>query len=319
MIRPEARMQLEEALAKFLEAGGMDQVKWFVNVDISHKTNLLSSESIVNKLWSAFVRNGPHDSEIFRYLASAPAETRGLIGSLFSSLINTKDPNQYKTLLEIFLEKHKEWPAEIVASLQEAFVKTSVEIAFPHNAQLLEAALASLTDSSYTQLESIATRIIPWITEDKVKHRSEGIKLLTLINDKLDRKKPFALQECIDKAKELLAANNESARSLLDYIFGYLDRLTSEQIKQVKELISEQITVNKPNQIKLLALDLVPRLIADLDKREVLIQILELAKVVQEGDIKERCKNVLKEYKKYLSSAQEKETKALFGETVFES
>ncbi len=319
MIGAKEIQEFENSLASFLETGGMDLLKWFMTIDITNKAVLLHSETIVNKFWSTFVRNGPHDVEIFQYLVTGtPAETRELLGDLFSSLIATKDPNKYNTLLGIFKDKHKEWPKEITMSLQKACIKTASETGFPQNGQLLEAVLNSLSSPSYEELESIATSIIPLITHDEVNLRNEGIRLLKLANEKVGRGKPFGIQECIDKTKLLLTTNNENAKPLLDYLFRYLDKLTAKQQTQLTDLIQEQLIVSKPNQIRLLALEFVSILISELGRRNLLQDVLELAKTVQEIDAKERCKYILRKFKPNLSLKQEKETKALFGDAVFD-
>jgi hypothetical protein len=316
MTKQELQQKLENSLAIFLETGDAALLNWFIGVDNKYKAGLLNSEILIAKFWSAFVRNGPQDISIFNYLATASPDIRMTVSRLFSSLIETKEQNKYSTLLKIFEEKYKEWPSEIATSIQNSCIHMGLEIGPPNDAELLKVGLRSIRSLSDAQIDQISKTIVPRIASNDANIRNNALQLLSLIKEKMNNE-PIAIQECIDKAKQLLDANDQNAKFVLDYLFSYGDRINLKQINQIIALIQQQLSTSKPNPINLLGLEFAPKLIHNYNRQEIFKDVIEFAKVVQEPATKELCKQMLIQFYRNLSSKQEAEIRKLFGDNVF--
>jgi hypothetical protein len=316
MTKQELRQKLEQSLANFLETGDVSLLNWFIDMNNKYKSDLLNSEILITKFWSAFVRIGPHDVNIFNYLATVSPNIRITVSRLFSSLIETKDQNTYSTLLKIFEEKYKEWPSEIVTNIQNSCINAGLEIGPPNDTELLRVGLNTIRFLSDNQIAQISNTIVPRIASGDANIRNNVLQLLSLIKEKTNNE-PIAIQECIDMAKQLLDANDQNAKFVLDYLFSYKDRINLTQINQIIALIQEQLSTSKPNPINSLGLDFAPQLIHNYNRHEILKDVIEFAKVVQEPTTKELCKQILVQFYRNLSTPQEKESKKLFGEDIF--
>lgn len=316
MTKQELRQKLEQSLANFLETGDISLLNWFMGVDNKCKSDLLASEVLITKFWNAFVRIGPHDADIFNYLATASPNTRITVSRLFSSLIETKNQNMYSTLLKIFEEKYKEWSSEIVTNIQSSCINTGLEIGSPNDTELLRVGLNTIRILPNDQIAQISNVMVPRIASGDANVRNNALQLLSLIKEKTNNE-PIAIQECIDMARQLLDANDQNAKFVLDYLFGYKDRLNLKQINQIIVLIQQQLSTSKPNSINSLGLDFVPQVIDNYNREEILKDLIEFVKVIQEPTTKELCIQILVKFYRNLSSKQAEEIKKLFGDDIF--
>lgn len=312
MTRQELQQKLEKSLADFLETGDMSLLNWFMSVNNKYKSNLLDSEILITKFWSVFVRIGPNDPNIFDHLINK-SSNKMTISKLFSSLIETKDPNMYSTLLKIFNDKYKEWPSEVVSDIQNSCIHTGLEIGPLEDVELFKTVLKTIKFLDNDKISQISNIIIPRIANDDVTIRNNAFQLLTLIKEKTNNA-PVAIPESIDCAKKLLEANDQNAKFVFDYLFSYRDRLNQTQINQIIALIQQHLSISKPSPINLLMLDLVPQILRNYNRQEILKNVIEFAKIVQEPTVKESCKQTLSQFYRELSTPQVEEIRKLFDD-----
>jgi len=319
MINSNSITKFKESLANFIESGDNELLKWFIDLDKESKSNLLNSDIFLIKFWNAFVRNGLQNVDIFNYLAASSShDSRNQIGRLFSSLIETKQQNQYSTLLTLFIEKYSEWPVEIVKPIQNACISIALQIGAPHDVELFNAVLFTNYDISNEQLQQISTLMIPRLTNPDTKTRENALGLLKIINEKFDTGDSVIIKSCIENAKKLLDANDVNCRNLIDYVLSSPNKIPAKQIEHLIEIMKKNLLATKPPQILLLLLDYVPKIIMELNRHEVLYATLDLAKTSQDDNVKNKCFDILRSNKKLLNFKDEEKITKVFGEDFFE-
>lgn len=317
-INPDLMVKFEEALGIFLENGNVEVLNWFVNMEDSYKSNLLHSPEIVKKLWTSSVRNGLNNSSVIQYLATAcPKENYDLLVELFSAPIKTKDPNQYSTLLEIFIQKRNEWVTEISNKILNEFIKTALEMGMPNGTQLLDKILNSFPNLSENYLPLISTQASSWVSSNDPNARNAAIQILKLVNQKSQRKILVASQNILDQISILLSANDPTVKNLIEYIISAPKELSAKQENQLIEIMTVNLTSTKPVPILELLLDFSPKIIETLNRYQLLYGIVELSKTVTDENIRNRCFAIIRSNKGLLTTKDEDKIREFFGKDFF--
>ncbi len=311
-------LKLSKPLAEFLRSNGPDILKWFMEKDTEYKTKLIESEEVLDAFWESFQKNGPHDKEIFSYLINETSkEQREKVIELLSSLILSKDKNQYSTLLSMFIENKDDLPKKMVKTFQEDLLEISPDIPYPDNIELLEGLAKSYGKYDSSELESITTKILPLISDNNVQIVTDVYRVINTINDKLNRfGNQIGVNESINRTKELFEANNANLQPHLDFLSLNSAKFTFDQKNEIIEMFKNQIKLEKPNNIRLFALKFILKLDA-YDRKPLLKEVIELAKKAPEPDTKNMCKEILISSKPQLLTSQEKIVKSIFGDEVF--
>ncbi|MFY9301272.1 MAG: hypothetical protein WAO91_08805 [Candidatus Nitrosotenuis sp.] len=319
MISKSQKQMFENSIMSFLESCGPPILNWLLDIDEKYQSNLLSSENILKKFWDVFVRNGPHSDRIFQYLATkTPKQLSQIIIELFSDLISTKDQTKYSTLLKTFSENYSSWPNDLVTHIQDICLKVANDMNFPDNSLLYQTVLATLEKLSDEQFSTISKIVLQNITNENPIVRNNTIEFLETINKKRILEEPFGIKECFEHVETLLNNNDVNVKPLLDYVFRHLNNLTDKQQTKLTNLIKEQLDLNKPNPMRLLSLEFISTLVTEINRKNILNSVIELARVAQENDTKEKCKKILKELRKHLTSTKENEVKEIFPDIGFD-
>ena len=149
----------------------------------------------------------------------------------------------------------------INSELRNISIEVAKESEHPVNIQLFECAINSFSSSAYYDLKSLAEKIIPLTDNSNPLIQKDGFRLLNLINQKVNMLgRQIGVDEAIEKAKTHLTNNDVKAKPFLDFVFGYSDKLTSGEKRELTNLIEQQIDVGKPNQIRLLSLQYIEKI-----------------------------------------------------------
>lgn len=319
IVSSEIKIKIEKSLAEFLASNGHDILKWFIEKDFEYASNFIESEEILNAFWNTFVKNGPHDEEIFDYLVNkTPQSHREKITNLLCSLIESKDQNQFSTLIKLFSEKINEWPSEIISKIRDTSINIAAELGHPHNMKLFEIVIISLSRYDSEQLESLGKEILPFISDGSPQVQKDVFNLITLINEKLDRLgNQIGVNESIDKANELFENNDPNVQPYLDFLGTYSGKLTYEQKDKIIHMIKNQIVTSKPENLRIIGLNFIPKL-DKYDREKLLDDVIQLASDTQEPNTKNHCMNMLVALKDELSYYKKNKIKKLFGDNVFD-
>lgn len=320
ILQTDSIKKFEEALGGFLVNGNIDTLNWFLDTDSKYNSNLLELNSIVDSLGNLLGETANQDENIFNQILTKYGKKHGeKIKKMFSALINIENHEQATTLLKIFSEKHKEWPNEITKELEKKLLKTARELDYPQNSQMLETIILIASGTVYNQLKPIAEKILPWITDGDINKAKEGTRLLGLINEKASPIEPFGVQGAIDRTPKLLEENNvDFATMLLKYIFNNSKQLSPTQFMQTANIIKNQLVKEKPEALRNVGFNFVPQIIEQGRRYNILKQVLELAKTAKEPNTQNRCKELLRNFKKKLTSEEKDEAKSIFEDTLFD-
>lgn len=305
-----------KSLAEFIQNGNHDILNWLIELEIKHG-GLFSNEVIIDSYWSTFVRNGPHNANLIAKLIElTPYDLKPFLIAKLTSLILTKDPNAYSTLIDMIPNKEFKIPDNIITKLRDSCLQVASEINSPDNFKLYETVIRSYTGSDYFELKEIANKILLMMDNTDPNVQNNVFSLLRLINEKLDsNNEQFGVENCIDIAKKLLDNNDVNAEPYLNFIVSYVERIYLRQKRQFINLLEAQLTIEKPWKISAVCLNCISQL-NDSDKKDFFNTILEFTKANQDNAIKERCRQVLLTIKEFTGRQREKMIET-FGENAF--
>ena len=312
----ELQQNVITSLSEFVKTGSADLLNWLIDLETKHN-GLFNNEVIIDSYWSTLVRNGPHDPNLIAKLIElTPYDLKPFLITKLTSLILTKDPNAYSTLIDMIPNKEFKIPDNIITKLRDSCLQVASEINPPHNFKLYEIVIRSRAGSDYYELKELANKILLMIENTDPNIQNNVFNLLRLINEKLDsNNEQFGVENCIDVAKKLLDNSDVKAEPYLNFIVPYVERIYLRQKRQFFNLLEEQLTIEKPWNISSICLNCIIQL-NDSDKKDFFNTILEFAKSNQDNAIKERCRQVLLTIKEFTSRQREKMIES-FGENAF--
>jgi len=312
------REKLQSSLSEFLKSGNHDLLLWFIEFNKELEENLLSSPIIISGFIENFERNGPTNADILRYiLAETPYETRDKIKEFIEKSLSSETPEKYSVILTVIQQDDVKINDDLKSELQEIVLKRANETEYPENFQFYEAGIKLDRGGYYSKLRDISEKILSYINKEDPTMQNSAFNLLNLINKKIDTKtEQIGVRESLSFAEDYLSKNDMKTKPFLDFIFSYLDLLSWSQEDSLLDIFKNNLVSEKPHPIRNLMLDFLPRLNKD-DQKKLINNVLKLAELSPEAEIKNKCKQIIVSLKEELSLSKTNKAKELFGEKIF--
>ena len=310
--------ELHQTLSNFLESGGHDLLKWFIEIEKKHNKKFLASKIIFEKFWDNFVKNGPHDIEIFKYLlTNEQVRTQDSLIERLISLIETGEENQFSTLIGIMADRGFKMDSEIRSKLRDTCKTKTESMEYPKNITLYNAIINSLSSSEQGELKMIAEKIQVWTTDGIPEKQSQAFKLLKLINEKANLfTDPIGADFCLETVEDYLSKNDVQGFIFIDFLIEYKQKLTYRQNDKIQDILERYLSKDMPKNIQLEILKRIEKLI-NLKDFTFLKIVLNCAESTSDNDLKTLCKNILVSKKDKIMWNQEDKAKRIFGKDFF--
>lgn len=308
------KQQIVKALATFVTNGNNDILKWAFDIEQKYEAGLFSNKEHIASFMEAFVRNGSDEAILSNLIKIVSLDEREVLVKKFVVLIESRDANQYSTLLKTITNKEFDWPTNMLKEIRSTFLKISEE-PNAQSFQILDSVVDTYYGSDYDELKYIAERSETFLTNGDQVIQNQGFALLKKINKKYNSStEQFGIISCLSMAKEFLSNNELKGQVFLNFVLDYHDKIRWREKDDLIQLIREQIKKEKPIPVLTYILDSILRLDKE-SQTKFFDELLQLTESIQDNTIKEKCKQIF--LSADLSSRQKRKVRNIFGEDVF--
>lgn len=286
------------------------------------KTNaqILQYDKILDNLANRLYSTGPMDARIINFLAeNAPNNKKEKVGDIFVRMIKTNNPSFYNIITSKFREYYQSFPKEVIGKVSQACIDIAKITPWNQASDLLNTSSVTLEKSPAEIKNQVSDIIISWVQSDDPAQRNQALSMLKSAIDNLTKQtQQNALRQVILKLQSLFDRNDTNVEPLVELLVSNFDKIEEDDKIRFIDTVLGQMSTAKPEQIQTLALQYVTRINLGKRAETVLDSILNLGSSSNQN-IKNRCKEVLKQLNKYSGNEKFwKEAKKTFGDDVYQ-